>query len=53
MLFEIFYNFAVKEKSFKKTYKSKNQLEIYLILINDYRMHFNILLENYRDNKKY
>ncbi len=48
----LFYNFAVKEKSFRKTYKSKNQLEIYLMLMNDYRMHFNILLENYRENKK-
>lgn len=48
----LFYNFSAKEKSFRRIYKNKNQLEIYLMLIEDYKMHFNILLENYRENKK-
>lgn len=48
----LFHHYAVKEKSFKRTCKGKNQLEIFSMLLGDYRMHFDILLKNYHENKK-
>ena len=47
-----FDEFGEKEKAFSKTYKNKGKLEIYRLLMDDYRMHFDILISHYEDKKE-
>ena len=48
----LFDEFGTREKEFRKHYKDKGKLEIYKILVEDYRMHFDILLSHYEKKKE-
>lgn len=48
----LFDEFGEKERVFSKTYKNKGKLEIYRLLMDDYRMHFDILISHYEDKKE-
>lgn len=47
----LFDDFGVRERSYQKTYKNRNKLEIYTVLLKDYRLHFEMLLNHYEKNK--